>query len=246
MVKYVKKIIASGDTLQSIAQHHLGDSNRWRELAKFNDLRYPYIVDTVAEKLTNPTHLVTTGDTIMFRSNEDSDGELIANLKNSSAYDQEEIYALTLGKDLNVLPQPRNIGSPGWDAEILEMKDNNKGDLATLRGIENLKQSLLTRILTPVGSYLNHPRYGSYVSEYLGKKNTEENATLLVVELERAIRTDGRVRAVEKVGYNIYDNEIDVAFKVTSIAVEEAFLLALTARENGDIFLNDNFVNNIR
>ncbi|QEG04171.1 baseplate protein W [Bacillus phage BC-T25] len=245
MVKFRKRIVAYGDTMQAIAQQEYGDMSRWVELARFNNLRYPYIVDTVDEKMQNPDHLVTIGDTIMLRVSEDTEAELISILKRTNEFDQEEIYALSLGKDLDILPLPKQFGSPGWDSEILELKDDGKGDVRTIRGIENLKQSIYIRLITPLGSYLGHPRYGSRVHEYIGKKNTEENAALLAIEIERAIRTDGRVRSVEKLGHSIKDNTFTAAFKIYSIALDEAFIFAVRAGESGRLFLDDNFSDNI-
>lgn len=241
MVKFRKKIISYGDTMQAIAQQEYGDVTRWVELARFNNLRYPYIVDTVDEKMKNPDHLLTIGDTLMVRVSEDTEAELISMLKRTNEFDQEEIYALSLGKDLDILPLPKQFGSPGWDAEILELKDDGKGDVKTIRGIENLKQSLYVRLITPMGSYLGHPRYGSRIHEYIGKKNTEENAALLAVEIERTMRTDGRVRNIEKLGHSISGNTFTASFKIFSIALDEAFIFAVRSGESGRLLLDDNF-----
>ncbi|AMO26002.1 baseplate protein W [Bacillus phage Thurquoise] len=247
MAKFKRRIIADGDTMQAIAQQELGDVNRWVELARFNDLRHPYIVDTVAEKLQNPSHLVTIGDTILIEISENSQAELMNALNRATDFDKEELYALALGKDLDVIPIPKQFGKAGWDSDIFEMKDNERGDVATIRGIENLKQSLYMRLVTPLGGYLGYPRYGSKVHEYLGRKNTEENAVLLDIEIERTLRTDGRVRSVEKVGHIINGNSYSTTFKVYSIAMEEAFLLALSGElgVSGSLVLTDNFVDNI-
>jgi hypothetical protein len=245
MAKFKKHIISYGDTIQSIAQQELGDMSRWIEVAQFNNLRHPYIVDTVEQKLTNPDHLVTIGDTVLVRLAEDSQSELITSLKRTSEYDQEELFALALGKDLDILPAPRGFGQPGWDSEVFEMKGNAKGALATRRGVENLKQSLYVRLITPIGSYLGHPRYGSKIHMYLGKKNTPENATLLDIEIERTIRTDGRVTGVDKVGHILKGNSYSVAFKVYTISLEEAFLFVVGSEGVGPLVLTDNFNDNI-
>jgi len=243
MVKFKKHIIAYGDTIQSIAQKTLGDFNRWTELAQFNDLRYPYIVDTVEEKMKNPEHLRTTGDTLLVRASNDEQSELISSLKRMNEFDQEEIYALALGKDLDIMPFPKQFGDPGWDNETLELKGNEKGQLATVRGVENLIQALYIRLITPLGSYVGHPKFGSNIHKYLGKKNTEENATLLNLEIERTLRTDGRVTRVELVNYVIKGNTYAAHFKVTSVTIEEAFDFVVSANQNGIIVLENDIAN---
>jgi phage baseplate assembly protein W len=245
MARFKKHIISYGETMQSIAQQELGDMSRWIEIAQFNNLRHPYIVDTVEEKKTNPEHLLTIGDTVLVRLSDDAQSELLTSLKRTSEYDQDEIYALALGKDLDILPPPKGFGEPGWDSEVLELKGNGRGSIATKRGIENLKQSLYVRLITPLGSYLGHPRYGSNVHMYLGRKNTEENAALLDIEIERTLRTDGRVTSVEKIGHRLDGHSYTAAFKVYSITLEEAFTFIVAHSGNGPLKLTDNFNDNI-
>jgi phage baseplate assembly protein W len=241
LAKFVQHIVRYGDTIQGIAQQRLGDMSAWIELAQFNNLRYPYIVDTVEEKMQNPDHLVTIGDTLLIRIADDVQSNLIQELKRTNEYDREELFALALGKDLNILPLPKDISSPGQDSEILEMKGDNRGKIATVRGIENLKQSLFIRLITPKGSYVGHPLYGSNLHMYLGMKNTEENAALIDLEIERTLRTDSRVTSVELINRTIQGNTYAASFRISTITLEQAFEFVLSAQQNGPIALLDNF-----
>jgi phage baseplate assembly protein W len=241
MVQFKQHIVRYGETIQSIAQDELGDMTQWIALAQFNSLRHPYIVDTVAEKLNNPDHLVTIGDTLLIKLDNSATSNLISNLSTATSYDQEEIMALALGKDLDILPLPKNIGSPGYDAQVFEMKSDGKGAIATKRGIENLKQSLYIRIITPQGSYVGHPEYGSKVDMYLGLKNTEENASLIDIEIERTMRTDSRVKNVVCNGHTVSGNTYSSVFTVTSYSLNEAFQMVMSSINNGPIVLTDNF-----
>lgn len=241
MVQFKKHIVSYGETIQSIAQDELGDMTQWIAVAQFNSLRHPYIVDTVDEKNLNPDHLVTIGDTILIKVDNTSTANLIASLSNATTYDQEEIFALALGKDLDILPLPKNIGSPGYDSQIFEMKSDGKGAIATKRGLENLKQSLYIRLITPLGSYVGHPEYGSQLDMYLGMKNTEENATLIDIEIERTLRTDARVKSVKNNGHTITGNTYNCSFTVTSVTLDEAFQFVISSSSNGPIVLLDNF-----
>jgi phage baseplate assembly protein W len=241
LAKFVQHIVRYGDTIQGIAQQQLGDMSLWVELAKFNNLRYPYIVDTVEEKMENPNHLVTIGDTLLVKVSEDVQSNLIQELRRTNEYDREELFALALGKDINILPMPKDISSPGQGSEILEMKGNSRGKIATVRGIENLKQSLFIRLITPKGSYVGHPLYGSNINMYLGMKNTEENAALIDLEIERTLRTDSRVTSVEMLNRTIRGNTYTASFRISTITLEQAFEFVVAAQQNGPIVLLDNF-----
>lgn len=241
MSRFLQHIIKDGDTLQGIAQQHLSDMTQWQTLARFNDLQYPYIVDTVEEKMENPDHLLTIGDVLLVKVSNDAQSTLIQQLKRTNEYGQEELFALALGKDLDILPKPRTLQEPSRDTETLELKGNNRGGLATIRGIENLKQSLYIRLITPKGSYVGHPNYGSNLHKYLGMKNTEENAALIDLEIERTIRTDSRVTKCEMVSRTIKGNGYSAVFSVTSITLEQAFEFVLSASNNGPIVLDNNF-----
>jgi phage baseplate assembly protein W len=241
MSRFVQHIVKDGDTLQGIAQQRLGDMTQWVALAEFNGLRYPYIVDTVEEKMENPDHLATIGDTILIKVANDTESNLIQELKRSTEYDQEELYALALGKDLDILPLPVGLGDPGRDAEIFEMKGSKRGQLATVRGLENLKQSLYIRLITPKGSYVGHPLYGSNLHNYLGMKNTEENAALIDLEIERTLKTDSRVTFCEMISRKISGNTYTAAFTVSTITLEQAFEFVISARQDGLVILENNF-----
>lgn len=234
MAKFREHIISHGDTLQSISQRYLGDMSRWVELVNFNNLKYPYIVDTLEEKMMNPEHLVTVGDTILIQDYNDSQAELIASLRRATEYDRDEIYGLALGKDLDVMPK----NSSARDTEILELK-GDRGDVATVKGFDNLKQALFIRIITPLGSYVGHPDYGSEVHKYLGKKNTEENATLLDLEIERTLRKDGRVQNVISNGHELDGTSYTGSFTIQTLGLTEAFEFVLEAQANGPIVLRD-------
>lgn len=243
MVKFREHVISYGDTMQSIAQSTLGNMSLWTEIVTFNNLRYPYIVDTVEEKLKNPEHLKTIGDTILVRITADEQSQLISSLKRMNEFSQEEIYALALGKDLNIFPQSSSSITPGIDSEILELKGNARGQIATVRGVENLKQALFIRIATPLGSYIGHPNFGSKIHNFIGKLNTKENISLLNIEVERAVRTDGRVTDVDLVNYIVKGNMYAAHLKIRTITLDEAFDFIISTRNSGTIMLENDLVN---
>ena len=98
MVRFRRHIISRGDTLQSISQYLLGDYRFWEEIARFNNLKHPYIVETVEEKMRNPEHLVRIGDTILIKTSNEDQSDLMQELRTAPRYNEEEIYSLAEGK----------------------------------------------------------------------------------------------------------------------------------------------------
>lgn len=237
MVRFKKHVVSYGDTIQAIAQLELGDMNQWVNVAQFNDLKYPYIVNTVEEKMTNPDHLVTVGDTLLIRL-PDEDGSI--NTQQLPFDNTEEVYATALGKDLDIYPIPLKFGYPNYDYEILELKGDEQGNVKTVKGLDNLRQALFVRLITPKGSYVGHPEYGSNLHKYVGKKNTEENATLIDIEVERVLRTDGRVANVIFNQHVIKGNTYAVSFTVEVLSTNDAFTFIIGALNSSSIvLLND-------
>ena len=72
-------------------------------------------------------------------------------------------------------------------------------DLDTTDDIDNLIQALQMRLLTMQGELrrLGHPRYGSRVSELVGEPMTRQNLERLRRHVQRALRSDPRVKVVQ-------------------------------------------------
>lgn len=222
--------------MQSIAQNELGDMRLWYMVAQLNNLKHPYIVDTVEEKMKSPMNLITTGDTILINTT-DSASDVATALATMPEYAKEEIMNLALGKDLDITPLPLSQRKTGYRGEILELKGDNDGKLALVKGVENLKQSLFIRLITPRGGYLGHPDYGSRIQDYLGNKNSEENSVMIDVEIERTLRSDARVTKVALKERTWGQNWYKATFIVYSISLDQAFEFILNAGNSGPISL---------
>lgn len=243
MANYKKHIISYGETLQSIAQDELADWTQWYSIAQLNNLKYPYIADTVAQKNAG-SNMVTVGDTILINLPDTiNQSDLVASLATMPTYEQEEIIALALGKDLDILPLTDYTitPAPGLSSQTFELKSDGSQHLKTVKGLDNLRQSLFIRLMTPKGSYLGHPEYGSMLDMYLGMKNTEENAQLIDLEIERTMWTDGRVTNIIFNGHNIESNSYTASFTVYTMNTEQAFMFVVNAQQNGPVVLLDNF-----
>lgn len=187
MKYYTTHTIAKPETLQDIAAQKLGDVTRWVELKDLNDLVYPYIVGTDAEKEANPEHLMTWGDVLK-----------LPTINPINAYDlnyyadrrAEEGYDASFGMDMAVDFLPNGSSD---NFAYLPGQQHPWSDIGVVKGIANLKQSLELRLMTRKGSNLYHPNYGSYLLDMIGEKLNEDLVARIRIEIVRTVKTDRRV-----------------------------------------------------
>lgn len=223
-----KHVIQYGDTMQSIAQYYYNDVGAWIDLIEHNNLKYPYIVDDELVKNKDPQRLVTIGDTIIIPTEETLSDVVLQDI---SSKDIDALLELSFGRDLNITRDEAYFNEYGTSDEILGFSGTT-GDLDTVTGIANIKQQLQTRLLTPRGSLMLHPNYGSDLHELFGK-NIPEQAVLIDMEVCRTLLSDGRVQSANNVDWKIEGNEYSGTYSVELKSVEESIRLVLEADESG-------------
>lgn len=72
-------------------------------------------------------------------------------------------------------------------------------DLATVTGLDSLRQALIQRLLVRRGELSLHPRYGSRLHELRGAPMNERTRRLARAYIHQALSADTRVRAVEQI-----------------------------------------------
>lgn len=224
MARYRKHIITRGDTIQSIAQKYTGSSEYWKKIVAYNDLKYPYLVNTTSERVLNPEHVLTTGDTIIIPIEQS-----LMDIDTSSlgVRDKDLILKLSLGVDLSGVEGSKRYQQHGTRDEVFELTADGKGDIKTTIGVDNIKQAVIARLLTRRGSLINHPGYGSEIETLIGSPVHSLTLRLVDDEILRTIKKDGRVSNVNKVGSQI-DNEIySGEFEVFIHSIDEMFTLVI-------------------
>jgi len=106
------------------------------------------------------------------------------------------------GTDLRLLRDldKQNSRNPGNDLAAVSRGETGK-DLETLKRVDNLKQALLLRFLTPVGelALLGHPEYGSRLFELIGELNSETNRNRAKLFVLEALQAEPRVKEIRSV-----------------------------------------------
>jgi phage baseplate assembly protein W len=104
------------------------------------------------------------------------------------------------GTDLRLLQDlaHQNSRDRGSDLSTRSRTESSGKDLEPLKGVENLKQALLLRFLTPVGELapLGHPDYGSRLFDLLGSPNNETNRNRAKMYVLQALKDEPRIKKV--------------------------------------------------
>lgn len=234
MTVYKHYVIKKGDTIQGIAYKLYQDMSQWRTLVELNNLKYPYIVDSPEKVLDNPEHLKCWGDRLLLPNNtNDVVKANRAKLKEKNTnYYRNQHYDAVLGNDIKL-----NLHTDVTLDEQRGVLVSNGRDLDTADGIDNLKQSLIMRILTRKGTLYRHPNYGSTLPDMIGKPISSTLLHDITTEVQRVISTDTRVQSAEVTESRLSYNSIFINVSITPIGYDSAFDLYIYRSENGDLSL---------
>lgn len=197
--------VSYGDSIQKIAtQYGVQD---WREIAYFNNLVYPYIVDNL--DIAPNGKVAVVGDSVFIPSN-----EFINYPKAKEDYTMEE---QAYGVDLDIYYATDDNGKARNLEERGEMSLDDR-DLRLVKGIENLVQQLTIKLSTRKGSLMLHPEWGCNILNMVGTKGTEENLTDMMLMVKEAILEDFRVESISNLSVSKTATSVTIDCNITPIA----------------------------
>ena len=182
LLSYRKVQIDYGDTLQAIALRELGDAGLWTQLADINNLAPPYIVNTLSE--VTSTRVLLAGSSLLVPA---------------SATGQTGV-----SDDADIL---------GTDFQLVDgmLTDDGAGDIATLSGLDNLRQALQHRLETKPKELIRHPTFGNRVFRLIGRMNGPVPLQLAAAWVAKCLSSDPRVSSVQ-------DEDAEVAGDTTTVS----------------------------
>lgn len=174
-------VVSSTDNIYSIAQRELGDWRYWKLLVELNSLKYPYIWRYPMPGVKAP------GDKLFIPEFGTAEIEVYLPKKTTLSVAREDIE---LGIDLYT--------------ENDDLVVNIRKDLALAVGITALKQAILRRLETPVGSIFLHPGFGSM--------SVSSKANILLARIFRILATsivaDRRVEGITGMSTELDGNKV--------------------------------------
>lgn len=181
-------VVQPGDSLRQIALRELGDALRWIELANINQLRPPYLIESL-----NPADRQRA--TLLW-------GDRIA-IPLGKVTEAVSIADDVLGQDAALL-QGR-------------LAATSAGDWAVIAGDANFRQALRHRLKTPTGDLLAHPAYGCDSPAMLGLRNGRAMQMLLIGFVRRAIAMDPRAARVDQAQTATQGDHLRLRVRVTPV-----------------------------
>lgn len=125
---------------------------------------------------------------------------------------QNTLFVDTLGTDIKI-----------DDNGIIELAESGSGDLLTVSGISNVKQAIMSKILTPYNSIVTLPNYGNKSFAFIGDYYRPSFVSKIRGTVIECVLSDYRVNAISNI-------EISFNFEYGAIVINN---LGITAALEG-------------
>jgi hypothetical protein len=214
-VKSVKYLtIIMGDSIESLAIKGLGSFSKWKALAEFNNLVYPYIYFTAAGEM-QPEKTLGLGQQIAIPITDNSapsNGLVMSNLTNGATS-----LNYSFGTDLYLDPT----------GDINLITSGTTTDLQTISGIANLIQAITLKLSVYRGELLSHQDYG--IPNLLGYRTLPLITSKAISDIQSTVLSDPRISSVSNVTVSIqgdifsYSMSIFPNFSSTPVVLEGTF-----------------------
>lgn len=189
--------INGGEDIRKVAKRLLGNSGKWKTLVLVNNLKPPYISPT-----GDGINVLRPGDRIQYPSTSSRPETAVA--KDRSEPGKQNQIESTYGRDLKL----SRITSVG-EVDLFDFQVNEKGDLATVEGLDNMEQAVLIKFNTERGELPLHPRFG--VKLPIGiKAPGARSFTEFQIAARSSILSDRRILDVANFRFSLDGNAIDI------------------------------------
>jgi phage baseplate assembly protein W len=126
--------------------------------------------------------------------------------------------------------------SPQFDDFERQLKQNSRGDITVLVEGDAIVQRFLNRLLTPVGSRLSRPNFGSNLYEIIHEPIDEESAGFIEMEIYRIANLEPgiNVRGVDITDFpNDNPRRREVEIKVDSPSLSQEQIASINITPDG-------------
>lgn len=201
-----------GETIRDVAQRSTGNRGRWHEIALLNDLRSPYISNTRGTNVLGP------GDVILVPVDNSTGVETATiSLGDKSLGDNDNQNEFRFGPIQQAYGRDLRLKSVtvSSDIDLTDLVIGQSGDISTIAGVANVEQAMRLKFATERGELTVHPRYGSQFP--IGSKASSVAFTAFQIDVANTLRSDTRVRNIEKLALAVVGDVIIANVRLTLI-----------------------------
>lgn len=207
-------LVGDNDDIRSLASLLMGDSRRWQELVVLNDLKPPYIDNTPGSGVLVP------GDVILFPQAARPESNMIKQQENSGQdYDninssaETTLLDQTYGRDIRLTSVPVGSGQSFTDLAV-----NQRGDLATIVGVDNVEQAIKIKFSTEKGTLRMHPYFGARFA--LGSKATTKSFNNFRLNTLATLLSDDRIEEVKGIRFVTVGDTLFVSAQILLVSAK--------------------------
>ena len=181
-------------SLKTIAVEYLGSAGRWKEIALLNNLQAPYISPN-----GDGVSVLRPGDPMLLPIEPESGRD--ENNVFASRDDVKKRDAQRYGRDLRI------------NLETRDLEVDERGDIATIEGIENLIQSAHIKIFTKPKSLRLHPWFGFGAEP--GEGSDLETLSKYQLLFRMTLLSDARYEKIDSLSLRVDGDILLLRTKVT-------------------------------
>ena len=211
--------ILGGESLRDVAKRLTGNAANWKKLAILNNLRQPYIAPVArdgvlgyGDKILVPKASSALEDEIKVPRQLDEDGAFQSLPKLERRY----------GRDLMIMDSASGV-------DLADVSVNQRGDLATIQGIENVEQATMIKFSTEQGELATHPSFGARFP--VGTKFPSlDRLSEFSLNSQQTIRQDPRIIDVDEIRIFISGDQLLFSAKLKLIASDVKLPISFAVR----------------
>lgn len=180
-----------GEDIRAIAGRLLGNRSAWHILAALNKLSSPYISPD------GRPGTLAYGDPILYPSSDDgvADSSISPNdsdAETAKGFQPSGLVRQAYGRDIRLY-------SPENGVDLADIKVNQRGDMSSIVGIDNVEQGVIIKFSTEKGELPAHPTFG--IQAPIGSKATPSAVNAFRIQTEATLLSDPRISSIKSLDF---------------------------------------------
>ncbi|MEH2291335.1 DUF2634 domain-containing protein [Nostoc sp.] len=139
---------------------------------------------------------------------------------------------------IDILLTRRKTGQFLSDRELVDLQPTNR-DLSTVKGLDNLAQAIINRLITRQGELaaLGHPNYGSRLYKLVGEQNNQRSQALAELYIRECLAQESRISEVLEIIFatprTVFErNTLKITINIKTVGIDTPSPLSIALNLN--------------